>query len=257
MDQDIQPIYQSTRRSGVPIYQVRIKICGLTNLDDALVAAEAGADLLGFIFYDKSPRCITPTQVREIVTQLRDTDHRSPILGSDEPGSPVTAPRSPLPAPRLVGVFVNPSLEQVVRTMDTCGLDLAQLHGEEAPELLAALPGRAFKALRPRDAAEAASQAAAFARFGPAGGPDLLVDAYHPTLRGGAGQTGDWSLAARLAGQHRLLLAGGLTPDNVAAAIAQVHPWGVDVASGVEAGPGRKDHDRLRAFIAAARAGKR
>jgi phosphoribosylanthranilate isomerase len=261
MDQDTQPIYQSLRdgsqSTNRPIGQVRIKICGLTNLDDALAATEAGADLLGFIFYDKSPRYITPTQVREIVTQLRDTDHCSPILASDEPGSPVTAPRSPLPAPRLVGVFVNPSLEQVVRTLDYCGLDLAQLHGEETPELLAALPGRAFKALRPRDAAEAANQAATFARFGPAGGPDLLVDAYHPTLRGGVGQTSDWSLAASLAAQHHLLLAGGLTPDNVAQAIAQVQPWGVDVASGVEAVPGRKDHDRVRAFIAAARDGKR
>jgi phosphoribosylanthranilate isomerase len=229
MDQDTQPIYQ-----------VRIKICGLTNLDDALVAAEAGADLLGFIFYDKSPRNVDTRIVAAIVQALQDF-------------SPATFHLSL----RTVGVFVNPSLEQVVRTMDYCGLDLAQLHGEETPELLAALPGRAFKALRPRDAAESANQAATFARFGPAGGPDLLVDAYHPTLRGGAGQTGDWSLAASLAAQHHLLLAGGLTPDNVAQAIAQVQPWGVDVASGVEAVPGRKDYGRVRAFIAAARTGKR
>jgi phosphoribosylanthranilate isomerase len=240
MDHDIQPIYQSTRRSGVPIYQARIKICGLTNLDDALAAAEAGADLLGFIFYDKSPRAVDARTVADIVRELR---HASRF-----------ASHASL---RTVGVFVNPSLEQVVRTLDYCGLDLAQLHGEEAPELLAALPGRAFKALRPRDAAEAASQAERFARFGPAGGPDLLVDAYHPTLRGGAGQTGDWQIAAGLAAQHRLLLAGGLTPDNVAQAIAQVRPWGVDVASGVETAPGRKDHDRVRAFVAAARAGNR
>jgi phosphoribosylanthranilate isomerase len=243
MDHDIRPIYQST---NLPIYQVQVKICGLTNLDDALAAAEAGADLLGFIFYHKSPRAVTLAEVRAIVAQLRPPPDRSPI----------TDHRSPS-LPRLVGVFVNPSLEQVVRTLDDCGLDLAQLHGEEAPELLAALPGRVFKALRPRDAAEAASQAAAFARFGPAGGPELLVDAYHPTLRGGAGQTGDWSLAAGLAGQHRLLLAGGLTPDNVAHAIAQVHPWGVDVASGVETTPGRKDPVRVRAFIAAVRDGER
>lgn len=215
---------------------VHVKICGLTNLEDALAAAEAGADLLGFIFYEKSPRNVDARTVAAIVQALQDF-------------SPATFHLSL----RTVGVFVNPSLEQVVRTLDYCGLDLAQLHGEEAPQLLAALPGRAFKALRPQDAAEAASQAATFARFGPAGGPDLLVDAFHPTLRGGAGQTGDWSLAASLAGEHRLLLAGGLTPDNVAQAIAQVRPWGVDVASGVEAGPGRKDHDRLRAFIAATR----
>jgi phosphoribosylanthranilate isomerase len=225
MDHDIQPITQ-----------VRVKICGLTSLDDALAAAESGADLLGFIFYDKSPRAVDARTVAQII---RDLDHVS---------------RFTLHVSlRTVGVFVNPSLEQVVRTMDYCGLDLAQLHGEETPELLAALPGRAFKALRPRDAVEAASLAGQFAHFGPAIGPDLLVDAYHPTLRGGAGQTGDWSLAANLAGQHRLLLAGGLTPDNVPQAIAQVRPWGVDVASGVETTPGRKDHRRLRAFMAAAK----
>ncbi len=220
----------------LPIYQPRIKICGLTNLEDAMAAAEAGADLLGFIFYEKSPRYVDARTVAAIVRALHDS-------------SPATFHLSL----RTVGVFVNPSLEQVVRTLDTCGLDLAQLHGEEAPEMLAALPGRAFKALRPRDEAEAASQAAVYARFGPAAGPDLLVDAYHPSLRGGGGQTGDWQLAAGLAGQHRLLLAGGLTPDNVAQAIAEVRPWGVDVASGVEATPGRKDHARLRAFVAAAR----
>ena len=219
-------------------YRLRIKICGLTNLDDALAAAEAGADLLGFIFYAKSPRAVDARTVAQIIRELK---HGS---------QPRLTPHVSL---RTVGVFVNPSLEQVVRTLDECGLDLAQLHGEETPELLTALPGRAFKALRPRDAAEAASQATRFAHLGPADGPDLLVDAYHSTLRGGAGQTGDWQLAAGLAGQHRLLLAGGLTPDNVAQAIAQVRPWGVDVASGVEAAPGRKDHGRLRAFIAAAR----
>lgn len=237
MDHDKQPTDRST---GQSINQVRVKICGLTNLDDAVVAAEAGADLLGFIFYEKSPRYVTPTQVRDIVAHLRPASPRAPF----------TDHRSP----RLVGVFVNPSLEQVVGTMDYCGLDLAQLHGEETPELLAALSGRAFKALRPRDEAEATEEAERFARFGPADGPDLLVDAYHPALRGGVGQVGDWQLAAGLAGQHRLLLAGGLTPANVAQAIAQVHPWGVDVASGVEAAPGRKDHDRVHAFIAAAQA---
>lgn len=223
-------------------YRLRIKICGLTNLDDALAAAEAGADLLGFIFYAKSPRAVDARTVAQIIRELKHSSQ--PRL------TPHASRSTPHVSLRTVGVFVNSSLEQVMRTLDECGLDLAQLHGEETPELLAALPGRAFKALRPRDVAEAADQAARFAHLGPAGGPDLLVDAYHPTLRGGAGQTGDWQLAADLAGQHRLLLAGGLTPDNVAQAIAQVRPWGVDVASGVEAAPGRKDHARLRAFVA-------
>lgn len=235
---------QPDQSASQPIYHVRVKICGLTNLDDALAAAGAGADLLGFIFYEKSPRAVDARTAATIIRELRTSVNRSPT----------TDHRLPVTVPRTVGVFVNPSLEQVVRTLDYCGLDLAQLHGEEAPELLAALPGRAFKALRPRDEAEAAREAQRFARFGPAGGPDLLVDAFHPALRGGAGQTGDWLLAASLAGEHRLLLAGGLTPDNVAGAIAQVRPWGVDVASGVEAVPGRKDHARLRAFLAAAHA---
>ncbi len=137
--------------------------------------------------------------------------------------------------------------------LNHCDLDLAQLHGEEDPELLALLAKRAFKALRPRSVVEAEADASRYARFGPGGGPDLLVDAYHPDARGGTGQAGDWNLAAGLARQHRLLLAGGLTPGNVAHAIRQVRPWGVDVASGVEAAPGRKDHDQVRAFIAAAK----
>ena len=137
--------------------------------------------------------------------------------------------------------------------LNHCDLDLAQLHGEEDPELLALLARRAFKALRPRSVVEAEADATRYARFGPGSGPDLLVDAYHPDARGGTGLAGDWNLATGLARQHRLLLAGGLTPGNVANAIHQVRPWGVDVASGVEAAPGRKDHDQVRAFIAAAK----
>ena len=211
----------------------RIKICGLTNLADAVAAVEAGADMLGFIFYEKSPRAVDARTVAAMVGAIRH--------------SPLAAPHPPL----CIGVFVNAPLEQIVRTLNFCDLDLAQLHGEEPPELLAALAGRAYRAVRPRSEQEAAQQAAAFGRFGPAHGPRLLVDAWHPSLRGGSGQTGDWRLAAALAAQYPLLLAGGLTPDNVAAAIAQVQPWGVDVASGVEAAPGRKDHAKLRAFFQA------
>jgi phosphoribosylanthranilate isomerase len=236
MGHDIQPAYPPQRRTNLPISQVRVKICGLTNLDDALVAIEAGADLLGFIFYEKSPRYVMPAQVRDIVAQLRSADHRSPITG-----------------PRTVGVFVNPRLEQVIWALDDCGLDLAQLHGEEPPELLAALPGRVFKAVRPATPAAAEADAGRYARFGPVAGPDLLIDAYHPTMRGGTGIVGDWALAAGLVQRCRVLLAGGLTPDNVAEAVRQVRPWGVDVAGGVELAPGRKDHGRVRAFVAAAR----
>lgn len=214
----------------------RVKICGLTNLEDAQVAMEAGADLLGFIFYEKSPRYVDPRTVVSIVGALK------------------SAPLSTLHSPPLfVGVFVNPSLEQVTQMLNHCDLDLAQLHGEEDPQLLALLAKRAFKALRPRSVVEAEADASRYARFGPGGGPDLLVDAYHPDSRGGTGQAGDWNLAAGLARQYRLLLAGGLTPGNVAHAVRQVRPWGVDVASGVEAAPGRKDHTQVRTFIAAAK----
>ncbi|MER2599652.1 MAG: phosphoribosylanthranilate isomerase [Caldilineales bacterium] len=239
-----------------------VKICGLTTLTDAEVAVEAGADLLGFIFYEKSPRAADARTVAAIVAALKAGEQDAagisakswpsatglaPELTSQDHRPPFTGHRSPL----FVGVFVNASLEQIVRTLNYCDLDLAQLHGEEPPELLAALPGRAYRALRPRSDEEAAAQAASFGRFGPARGPRLLVDAWHPSLRGGSGQTGDWRLAATLAAHYPLLLAGGLTPDNVAAAITQVQPWGVDVAGGVEAAPGRKDHAKVRAFLAA------
>ena len=221
----------------------RVKICGLTNLEDAQAAMEAGADLLGFIFYEKSPRYVDPRTVASIVGTLR---HAS--LSTLHP-----PPSTLHPPPLFVGVFVNPSLEQVTQMLNHCDLDLAQLHGEEDPELLALLARRAFKALRPRSVVEAEADASRYARFGPDGGPDLLVDAYHPDNRGGTGQAGDWNLAAGLAQRYRLLLAGGLTPGNVANAIRQVRPWGVDVASGVEAAPGRKDHTQVRTFIAAAK----
>ncbi len=211
--------------------RLRVKICGLTNLDDAQVAMEAGADLLGFIFYEKSPRYVDPRTVASIVSALKYA--RPSTLHS--PPSTLHPPPSTLhPPPLFVGVFVNSSLEQVTLMLDHCGLDLAQLHGEEDPELLASLAGRAFKAVRPRSAAEAEAAAARYASLAPRGGPDLLIDAYHPALRGGGGELGDWRLAARLAPTYRLLLAGGLTSENVAEAIHQVHPWGVDVASGVE-----------------------
>lgn len=225
-----------------PEIAVQVKICGLTNLADAQSAVEAGADLLGFIFYEKSPRYVLPETVREIVMQLKDISHVTPH------GSRITDH-----APRFVGVFVNLPASQILDVMDFCGLDLAQLHGEEDAAHFEELAGRAFKALRPRSLAEGRASAGIFAGLGPAGGPDLLVDAFNPALRGGAGETGDWQLAAELARRHRLLLAGGLRPDNVAAAIRQVRPWGVDTASGVEAAPGRKDHARLRAFVAAAK----
>jgi len=212
---------------------VIVKICGLTNLDDALLALEAGADLLGFVLYPKSPRGVSVSTVAEIAQALR------------------CAPAFQQRRPALVGVFVNEPPAAIQRALDEAGLDLAQLSGHEPPDDLRALGGRAYKAVRseadallPEDVPPAHPHR-----------PDFLLDAVHPTLYGGSGQLADWSLAAKLAARYRLLLAGGLTPDNVAAAIRAVRPWGVDVASGVEAAPGKKDPAKLRNFIQAAKSG--
>lgn len=212
----------------------RVKICGLTNLADALVAAEAGADYLGFIFYPASKRAVTVADVQPIAAALRARPD----------------------CPRLVGVFVNAPAATMVETLTACRLDYVQLSGDEVPQLVgdraSPLYGRAFKALRPQSLAEAEADAEWYGVPQPVDAllPTLLLDAWHPALYGGTGQTGDWAIAARLAAQlPRLMLAGGLTPHNVGEAIRQVRPFAVDVAGGVEAAPGRKDHAALRAFV--------
>jgi phosphoribosylanthranilate isomerase len=208
-----------------------VKICGLTNLADARVAVEAGADLLGFIFYEPSPRYVSPEQVCQIVAGLRQQFDR---------------------LPRLVGVFVNTPRPQVADILARCSLNGAQLHGDEPPEMVVYFAGRAYKALRPPVPDEAETLVAPYTTFSPGPElPQLLLDAYHPTLYGGTGQVTDWGMAARLARQHSIMLAGSLTPANVAEAVRTVRPWGVDVSSGVEAEKGRKDHQQVRAFVRA------
>lgn len=212
----------------------RIKICGVTTLDDALRCAEAEADLLGLNFYPPSPRYLSPERARQIVAGLRS------LLGGA--------------CPLLVGVFVNQSAAAIAHILDEVGLDAAQLSGDEPPQTLAALDGRAFKALRPRDAAEALDAAPLFAAHAPRDErlPALLVDAYHPQLYGGTGEQASEKIARAItAVVPRLMLAGGLMPDNVAERIRAIRPWGVDVASGVERAPGVKDIERVRVFIAA------
>lgn len=211
----------------------KVKICGLTNLADAQVALTAGADLLGFIFYAKSPRYVAPATVATIVSELR-------------------AAAGPNPSFACVGVFVNHSQAEVEEIVTTVGLDFIQLHGNEEIEQLLALQGRAFKALRPPDRQSAHTQAAHFAPHGPPTGPRWFLDAYDPHAYGGTGKRADWGVAAELARQYPgLLLAGGLNAENVAEAVAVVQPWGVDVSSGVEASPGLKDHEKVRAFVRA------
>ncbi len=212
---------------------MKVKICGITSLEDALASIDSGADYLGFIFFPQSKRAVTVASASEIVGALRQLPF----------------------CPLLVGVFVNETPATMVRTLELCQLDLAQLSGEEVPFLVgdpaSPLYGRAYKALRPRSLSEAEVEAEWYvAPQEYSGQPSLLLDAYHPTLRGGTGEKGDWRVAAQLARAYTgIMLAGGLTAANVAAAVREVRPFAVDVASGVEAAPGRKDHELVREFV--------
>lgn len=216
---------------------VRVKICGITNLEDALAAADAGADYLGFIFYPPSKRAVDEPTARAIATRLRQRERR----------------------PLLVGVFVDEEAAAMAAVLEECGLDLAQLSGDEPPALVgdpsSPLFGRSYKALQPTSLPEAEAEAEWYATPERAAGqPSLLLDAYHPTLPGGTGRTTDWEMAARLAETvPGLMLAGGLTPENVGEAVRRVRPFAVDVASGVEEALGKKDQEKVRAFIAGAR----
>ena len=198
-----------------------IKICGIKTLKDALAAIDAGADYVGFNFYPKSVRFIEKEACAEITSVLK-REH---------------------PQIKLVGVFVNLSVDDAKNILETCSLDLAQLHGDETPEMFAQLAPRVFKAFRgiPTDVTGYERNDA----------PALLVDASVKGVYGGSGVTADWSAAAELAKKYPLLLAGGLTPENVADAVRQVRPWGVDVASGVESALGEKDASKMKAFVQA------
>lgn len=201
---------------------VRVKICGITNLPDAQIAVEAGADALGFNFYDKSPRFISTKTAAEISRALP-------------------------PYTLRVGVFVNPSEELVRRAIAESGLNLLQFHGDEPPEFCTQFGFMSMKAFRVRDAESLKTL--------PEYRTDAwLLDAYASDTFGGTGEKFNWNLATEIRQLGKpVFLAGGLTPENVAEAIQQVHPFGVDVSSGVESSPGKKDHGKVRAFIKAAK----
>ena len=200
--------------------ETRVKICGITNLADALAAVEAGADALGFNFYEKSPRFISLKTAAEISRQL-----------------PTFVMR--------VGLFVNAPEDLVTRAIGECGLTMLQFHGDEPPEFCTQFGLMSMKAFRIRDAESLVEipnyQTDAY-----------LLDAFSPEARGGTGETFNWDLAveAQKFGKP-IFLAGGLTPENVAAAVRKVRPFGVDVSSGVESSPGKKDHAKVNAFIQA------
>ena len=191
-----------------------VKVCGVTRLDDARAAVDAGASAIGFVFWPNSPRFVDPYRARAIAGKLP-------------------------PFVTAVGLFVNQSVGYVNGVASLVRLGAVQLHGDETPDFAASIAAPVIKALPVE-------------RVG--GWPDgttLLLDAHDPVKRGGTGRVIDWSAAAAVATRRRVLLAGGLTPENIADAIAHVRPFGVDVSSGVERAPGIKDHARIRALFEA------
>ena len=202
-----------------------VKICGITNLEDALVAVDAGADALGFNFYKRSPRYITPPHAREIIQQLPDSMLK-------------------------VGVFVNEATPEIVRNIaEEAGLTALQLHGDESPDYSHELAAR-------HDVIKVFAVAHDFDinvihRYDVTG---IMLDTKHNTLRGGTGVTFDWSIAQEASKTvSKLYLAGGLSPKNVADAVERVRPFAVDACSGLEIEPGKKDHKRVREFVHAVR----
>ena len=202
---------------------VQVKICGITSVEDAQAAVDAGADALGFVFYPPSPRYVTPVQAQQII-------HTLP------------------PFVTTVGLFVDAGLDTVSETVARCGLDRVQLHGRETPDFCRQVTRPVIKAFRIKNARSLRLL------------PDYQVSAYlldayvEGALPGGTGASFSWELAARATPYGPVILAGGLTPENVEVAIAQTHPYGVDVSTCVERAPGIKDHGKVRQFIARAKA---
>jgi len=193
-----------------------VKICGITRLEDAEAAVALGANALGFVFWPKSPRYIDPYRARAIVASL------PPFVSA-------------------VGLFVNQSPGHIASVASLARLSVVQLHGDETPEEAATLGRPIVRALSLEAAAGALDRWPARVT--------ILLDAHDPDRRGGTGRTIDWDAAAAIARRRRVVLAGGLNPDNIAAAVERVRPFGVDVSSGVESAPGRKDVGRLRALF--------
>lgn len=202
----------------------RVKICGLTSVDDALAAVAQGADAIGLVFYQKSPRYVTLEQAAVIA-------------------------RAVGPFVTTVGLFVDPTPEAVELVLDAVPLHLLQFHGNESPAFCAAFSRPYIKALRMADNVDVTAVERDFLYAGAQG---LLLDSYSPAAPGGTGETFGWERIPEVR-RLPLILAGGLSSQNVAAAIAQVRPYAVDVSSGVESAPGRKDSDRMAAFLRAVR----
>ena len=204
---------------------VKIKICGITNTDDAMAAVELGADALGFNFYKKSPRYIDPQRAAEIITQL----------------PPFIVP---------VAIFVNEREDRILETLKTACIHGVQLHGDETPEFCQRFGNHVIKAFQVKDK-ESLKHMSHYRVSA------YLLDSYREGLRGGTGTTFDWHLAVVAKTFGRIILAGGLNPDNVAEAVKLVQPYGVDVTGGVEREQGIKDHAKLKKFISEVRKASR
>ena len=207
---------------------VRVKICGITNAADALAAVDAGANLLGFNFYEKSARYLTESAAAKIRRQLPENVE-------------------------AVGIFVNASAADIAALCNSLRFHAAQLHGDESPEAVAELARsipviKAFR-VEPEFSLKTLHEYCDASAF--------LFDAATTGQYGGTGRSTDWDVARRAAKDHRIILAGGLKVENVAAAVRIVRPYGIDVASGVELKPGKKDHGRLREFIQEVRRGEK
>lgn len=200
---------------------VKIKICGITNLDDALRAAELGADALGFNFFSGSPRFVEPERAAEIIYQL------PPFVSA-------------------VGIFVNEADGRVREIQKLTGISVLQFHGDETPEFCERFENRVIKAFQ----VKGENSLHSILHYNVSA---VLLDAYSKGLKGGTGRTFDWGLAKHAAALKRVILAGGLTPDNVAEAVKLVQPYGVDVAGGVEKEKGIKDHAKMKKFISEVR----
>lgn len=200
--------------------RTRVKICGITRLEDALAAAAAGADAIGLVFVDASPRRVDPARAQAIITGL------PPFI-------------------KVVGLFVDAPAERVRAVLGAVALDLIQFHGRETAEFCRAFGRPYLKAVRMSAEVDLRAEAG---RYADAAG--LLLDSFHPQLAGGTGETFDWVRVPRDL-DRPLILAGGLTPENVGAAVAAVRPYAVDVSSGVESAKGIKDAARMTAFVRA------
>lgn len=200
---------------------IKVKICGITNFEDALAATEAGADALGFNFYKKSSRYIDPGKAGEIIANL----------------PPFVMP---------VAIFVNEREDKIRDIMFTTGIKVLQFHGDERPEFCGRFAARAIKAFQVKDKESLKHMVHYHVSA-------LLLDSYNEGVRGGTGSTFDWHLAVVAKTFGRIILAGGLTPANVAEAVKLVHPYGVDVAGGVEKDKGIKDHGKMKKFVSEVR----